>query len=106
MFDIGKTPKIPRIGKSTWFVYIVRCSDKTLYTGIAKDVSRRVLEHNSNDRLAARYTRGRRPVALVYSEKAKTQSAAARREYEIKQMTREEKKALLKLRRKPKRGPL
>jgi putative endonuclease len=84
-----------------WFIYILRCSDRTLYTGIAKDVSRRVLEHNSNNRLAARYTRARRPVVLVYSEMAKTQSAAAKREYEIKQMTREEKEALLKARRKP-----
>jgi putative endonuclease len=84
-----------------WFVYILRCADKTLYTGISKDVPRRVLEHNSNDRLAARYTRGRRPVVLVYSEKAKTRSAAAQREYEIKQMTRDEKKALFKVRRKP-----
>ena len=79
-----------------WFVYIVRCADETLYTGIAKDVARRVEEHNSNDVLGARYTCGRRPVALVYTEAAKTRSAAAKREYEIKQMTRQRKDTLLK----------
>ena len=78
-----------------WFVYIVRCADDTLYTGIAKDVARRVAEHNSSKQLAARYTRGRRPVALVHREAVKTRSAAARREYEIKQMTRLEKERLL-----------
>ena len=77
-----------------WSVYIVRCADDTLYTGIAKDVARRVEEHNSNNLLAASYTRGRRPVALVYEEAVETRSAAARREYEIKQMTREGKEEL------------
>ena len=78
-----------------WFVYIVRCADGTLYTGIARDVTRRVEEHNSNNLLAANYTRARRPVALVHREAVKTRSAAARREYEIKQMTRHEKDALI-----------
>ena len=81
-----------------WFVYIVRCTDDSLYTGIAKDVARRVEEHNSNNRLAAAYTRARRPVALVHREALKTRSAAAKREYEIKQMTRQEKQGLLKAR--------
>lgn len=78
-----------------WFVYIVRCADGTLYTGIARDVTRRVEEHNSNNLLAANYTRARRPVALVHTEAVKTRSAAARREYEIKQKTRHEKEALI-----------
>jgi putative endonuclease len=78
-----------------WFVYIVRCADETLYTGIAKDVARRVEEHNSNNLLAANYTRARRPVALAHREAVKTRSAAARREYEIKQMTRQEKEDLI-----------
>ncbi len=79
-----------------WFVYIVRCADDTLYTGIAKDVGRRIGEHNSNDMLAASYTRGRRPVALVYTEAVDTRSAAQKREYEIKQLTRQEKDELVK----------
>ena len=79
-----------------WFIYIVRCVDDTLYTGIAKDVDRRVAEHNSNDGLASNYTRARRPVALVYSEAVETRSAALKREYQIKQLTRQEKDELLK----------
>ena len=78
----------------SWSVYIVRCADGSLYTGIATDVARRVEEHNENNLLGARYTRTRRPVVLVYEEAAATRSAAGRREYEVKQMRREEKEAL------------
>lgn len=79
----------------TWNVYIVRCSDDSLYTGIAMDVARRVAEHNTDDVLAARYTRCRRPVMLVYQEKCDTRSAAGKREYEIKQMGKKEKLTLI-----------
>lgn len=79
----------------TWIVYIVRCADGSLYTGIAGDVERRVAEHNSSDMLASRYTRARRPVVLVYQEKRKSRSAASKREYAIKQMKRKEKEALI-----------
>ncbi len=78
-----------------WHTYIVRCSDDSLYTGIATDVQRRIDEHNHDDRLAARYTRGRRPITLLYSEEHATRSEASKRESEIKQMSREEKKALI-----------
>jgi putative endonuclease len=67
-----------------WSVYIVRCVDGSLYTGIAKDVARRVDEHNANNLLAANYTRARRPVTLVYEEAVATRSAAEKREYEVK----------------------
>lgn len=80
---------------TTWMVYIVRCADDTLYTGIARDAARRVEEHNSNDLLAARYTRTRRPVALVYQEVVGTRSAALKHEYRIKQMSRDEKEELI-----------
>src|SRR5262249_22002836 len=80
---------------SGWSVYIVRCADGTLYTGIAIDVARRLQEHNSNNRLGASYTRARRPVALVYQETLPTRSAAAKREYCIKQMDRPAKEALV-----------
>jgi putative endonuclease len=76
-------------------VYILRCADGSLYTGIATDVDRRVQEHNEHPRLAARYTRARRPVALVYVEKVADRAAAARREYIIKQLSRQGKKALI-----------
>lgn len=78
-----------------WNVYMVRCADGSLYTGIARDVERRVREHNTNNVLAANYTRSRRPVMLVYSEAAATRSAAGKREYQIKQLSRQEKEALL-----------
>ena len=74
---------------------MVRCSDNSLYTGIARDVARRMIEHNTNDLLAARYTRARRPVMLVYQEKHDTRSAASKREYEIKQMGKKEKLMLI-----------
>ena len=79
----------------TWNVYMVRCSDGSLYTGIAMDIARRVVEHNTNDVLAARYTRARRPVTLVYQEKYDTRSAASIREYEVKQMGKKEKLMLI-----------
>lgn len=79
----------------TWNVYMVRCSDDSLYTGIARDVARRMIEHNTNDLLAARYPRARRPVMLVYQEKHDTRSAASKREYEIKQMGKKEKLMLI-----------
>jgi putative endonuclease len=80
---------------SNWYVYIVRCSDDSLYTGITKDPERRVDEHNYNNLLGALYTRGRRPVKLVYKEVRKTRSEAAKREYAIKQLDRNEKEALV-----------
>lgn len=74
---------------------MVRCADGSLYTGIAIDVARRMEEHNSNNVLAANYTRARRPVTLVYREAAATRSTAGQREYQIKQMSRREKEALI-----------
>ena len=81
--------------KSAWTVYILRCADGSLYTGITRDVARRVKEHNSNRLLAARYTRSRRPVVLVYQERAATRSAACKREYRIKRMARGDKLKLV-----------
>lgn len=77
---------------SDWFVYILRCSDETLYTGITKNLKRRIKEHNEGR--GAKYTRGRRPVKLVYSERSKNRSEAAKRENEIKSMSRSEKERL------------
>ena len=78
-----------------WQVYVVRCADGTLYTGVAIDVERRVAEHNGAQANGAHYTRSRRPVRLVYQEKAAHRSAACKREYVIKQMRRGEKLALI-----------
>ena len=79
-----------------WHVYLVRCADSTLYTGVAMDVARRVAEHNGAGKAGARYTRSRRPVQLVYHEAAANRSAACKREYRIKQLPRREKLALIK----------
>ncbi len=78
-----------------WYVYIVRCSDKSLYTGITVDLDRRVLEHNTSNK-GAKYTRPRRPVQLVYSEAHEDRSSASKRESAIKKLSRAEKLTLLK----------
>lgn len=78
-----------------YYVYIVSCADGTLYTGIAKEVERRVDEHNSPDK-GAKYTRTRQPVRLVYSEKHPDRSSASKREYAIKKkMSRAQKNTLI-----------
>ena len=77
-----------------WQVYIVRCADDTLYTGVARDVEKRVLEHNESPR-GAKYTKGRRPVVLMYSEDCDDRSQALRREHVIKQLSRTEKIKLI-----------
>lgn len=74
-------------------VYIVECADGTFYTGYTTDVPRRVAEHNAGT--GARYTRGRTPVELVYTERFSVKSSALRREYEIKQLPRAKKEALV-----------
>ena len=77
----------------TWSLYILRCGDDTLYTGIAVDIDRRFAAHCSGK--GARYTRGRGPLTVVYREKCGDHSAALRREYAVKQLTREEKQNLI-----------
>ena len=77
-----------------YFVYILKCKDNTLYTGIATDVQRRLIEHNQTDK-GAKYTRVRRPVELVYTEEQEDRSSACKREYAIKQLKREEKLRLI-----------
>ena len=73
-----------------WHVYILECSDKTLYAGVTKDLDRRVKEHNSST-LGAKYTRGRRPVKLVYSCRRKDKSKAQKEECRIKRLSRAKK---------------
>ncbi|MFA6047253.1 MAG: GIY-YIG nuclease family protein [Parcubacteria group bacterium] len=78
-----------------YHLYILQCSDKTFYTGIAVDLKKRINGHNSG-KLGAKYTRGRRPVKLVYSKKIKTRSKALKEEYRIKNLTRYEKMKIIK----------
>lgn len=79
-----------------WQVYILRCADNTLYTGITNDLDRRINEHNQS-KLGAKYTRGRGPVQLVYQCKMKDRSAASKEEARIKKLSRQEKLELIKL---------
>ena len=74
-----------------WVVYVVRCADGTLYTGITTDLERRLAEHNGERAGGARYTRSRRPVALAHHERFATRAEAARREALIRRSTRKEK---------------
>lgn len=76
-----------------WFVYIVRCADHTLYTGITTDLERRLAEHNAGT--GARYTRARLPVELIHAEPAADRSAASRREVAIKRLPRSAKLSLI-----------
>lgn len=77
-----------------YYLYILKCSDDTLYTGIATDVTRRLDEHNNSDK-GAKYTRVRRPVKLVYMEEYEDRSSASKREYAIKKLSRTKKLELI-----------
>ncbi|MDF1878480.1 GIY-YIG nuclease family protein [Sulfurimonas sp. SAG-AH-194-C20] len=77
-----------------YFVYILKCSDNTLYTGITTDLKRRLNEHNNSDK-GAKYTKLRRPVELVYSEDSEDRSSASKREYAIKKLSRKAKLELI-----------
>ena len=78
---------------NTWKLYILRCGDGSLYTGITTDVEKRLETHRSGK--GAKYTRGRTPLELVYSEECGDHSAALKRELEIKNLSREEKLKLI-----------
>jgi putative endonuclease len=77
-----------------FFVYLLECADETLYCGFTNDVDKRVSEHNDG-KYGAKYTKGRRPVKLVYSEMFSNRSDAQKREYEIKKMSRRQKVNLI-----------
>lgn len=77
-----------------YYLYILKCADNTLYTGITTDIKRRMSEHNSSA-LGAKYTRGRRPVKLVYSQSFKTRSLAQQAEAKIKKLSRLQKLKLI-----------
>lgn len=77
-----------------YLVYILRCSDGTFYTGITRNLPKRIDEHNTSDK-GAKYTRSRRPVVLAYHEACEDKSSALKREIAIKKMTRQQKEALM-----------
>lgn len=79
--------------ENIWYLYILRCRDGTLYTGITTDVDKRFAAHNAGK--GAKYTRGRGPLQLLYREQCADHSAALKRELEIKKLTRQEKELFL-----------
>ena len=94
--DIGRLSRQTERGYAkamTWHVYLVRCADGSLYTGITTDLARRVASHNAGK--GAKYTRSRLPVVLVWSETAAGDGAAKRREYAVRSMSRAEKLRLI-----------
>ena len=80
--------------ESTWHLYILRCRDNTLYTGITTDVEKRLEAHRSGK--GAKYTRGRVPLELVYRETCGSHSEALKRELEVKKLSRETKLELIR----------
>ncbi len=86
-------PAPRRPSNSRWLVYILRCSDGSLYTGITNDLTKRLKAHNAGR--ASRYTRSRLPVALAYSEPQRSKSTALKRELAIKRLRRAEKDRLV-----------
>lgn len=80
--------------ESTWHLYILRCRDNTLYTGITTDVEKRLEAHRSGK--GAKYTRGRVPLELVYRETCGSHSEALKRELEVKKLSREKKLELIR----------
>lgn len=79
----------------TWYVYILKCSDSTLYTGVTTDIERRFREHKEG-KTGAKYTRGRFPLEVVYTETCASRSEAQKREAVIKKLTKKEKELLAK----------
>ena len=86
-------PMAAHRSSSRWLVYILRCSDGSLYTGITNDLPKRLKAHNAGR--ASKYTRSRLPVWLVYSEPQRSKSAALKREAAIKRLRRAEKERLV-----------
>ena len=85
---------MPKRAAEVWFVYVLRCADGTLYTGVTRDLTRRTQQHS--DGTASRYTRSRLPVTLVYRESQRSHSLALKREAAIKRLTRKQKLALIR----------
>ena len=83
------------VNNKNWFVYMLRCADYSLYTGITTDLERRLKEHNAV-KSVTRYTRARQPVSLVYHEVVSSRTLACKREAQIKKLTRAQKEILIK----------
>lgn len=85
--------QMEKIDSTLWTVYILKCSDDSLYTGITNNLERRTNEHNNG--VGAKYTKGRTPVEVVYTENCPNRSQASKRELEIKKLCRNDKLRLI-----------
>jgi predicted GIY-YIG superfamily endonuclease len=92
-----KKRKLKKKPASGWYLYIIQCSDGTLYTGITNDLDRRLDRHNRGT--ASRYTRSRRPVRLLHQERCRTKSSALKKEYAVKALSRQEKEEYIESKR-------
>jgi len=92
--EVAVKKLLAELGNASWFVYLLRCADGSLYTGITNDMPRRLKQHNAGT--ASRYTRSRLPVVLVYQEPQASQSHALKRELAIKGLSRQEKEAMIR----------
>jgi putative endonuclease len=80
---------------ATWWVYLLRCADNSLYCGITTDLSRRLNEHNGSGQKGAKYTKARRPVRLAYAEIATDRAQASQREYQLRRQSKTAKESLV-----------
>ncbi|MGJ8696288.1 MAG: GIY-YIG nuclease family protein [Verrucomicrobiaceae bacterium] len=85
------------MSESIWFLYMIKCGDGSLYTGIATDVERRFAEHEEGAPKGAKYTRGKGPLSLVYQVEVGTRSEACKEELRVKSLTKKEKLKLVEI---------
>ncbi|PYE30574.1 putative endonuclease [Idiomarina fontislapidosi] len=98
LIEIGnKTLNFKPEPEACWYVYIVECDDRSLYTGVTTSIERRVRQHNGEIRGGARYTQSRRPVSLSWSQGPFSKSRACQLEAKLKQLSRAQKRQLISL---------
>jgi putative endonuclease len=88
-----------------WYLYMIRCKDDSLYTGITMDIQRRFAEHQEQGPRSAKYLRGKLPIELVYNEKLNSKPVALKAELRIKKLSKTEKEALVKAQLPDKQRP-
>lgn len=92
-YNVSGLITLTKLAKTNWFIYILKCSDNTFYTGITTNIQRRIKEHGVGK--GAKYTKGRAPFELVYQEKCLNRSSASKREYQIKNLSLDDKHKLI-----------
>jgi putative endonuclease len=95
LVEVDQIVSLYVLNNMIWYVYMLRCADGTLYSGITTDLKRRLNEHNFDNKKGSKYTKMRRPVELVYKKRCKDRSRAASAEAALKKLTRREKDKLL-----------